>query len=171
MLRRSTRFFTGRESVGLVQEARGLPFTVVTYFIAFFFAASGIRHFFFCGYILPWEDSHMETYVNETSPDCKTNKYHFLASMQRGATDVLMALIRIQVASSINTTVLYSTMQLLVFSDFALFCMLLAFDYSEVSIFYQCFLFFFLSFETYLLLVARKAYLKRKAMKDLQKLR
>lgn len=161
VLRRSTRFFTGRESLAVVQETRGLPFTVATLMQAFIFGVYGIRHIFFCGYVLPGEGQLMVDYFDSAYPDCRTNNYRTYASLTEGGWAIMMAHARLQMATTSDTAELYSTLKLVVVADTVMFFGSIRLGYSLVPWFYQGFMVFFLGFEIYLMLIARKAYVKR----------
>eukprot|EP00565_Helicotheca_tamesis_P006289 CAMPEP_0185726722 /NCGR_PEP_ID=MMETSP1171-20130828/2604_1 /TAXON_ID=374046 /ORGANISM="Helicotheca tamensis, Strain CCMP826" /LENGTH=172 /DNA_ID=CAMNT_0028395117 /DNA_START=156 /DNA_END=674 /DNA_ORIENTATION=+ len=167
MLRRGSAYFRGRGSVYVVEEARGgMPYKIVCLGLASIFVIFGIRDIFWCG--RPLTNDPLEAQLISPFKDCQEEIYQEGCSGVIGANHLLVALIRYNAAMTEHTADLFKTMLLVVYID-AIYCFLMfRGGFEAIPMLYAGVVLLGLFYESYVLVIARKAYKAREKLKALK---
>lgn len=159
MYRRASEYFRGRSSISVVNETRGAPYRGISIVLALFFLVFGIRDMFFCG--TPFTSHEMELKFVEIWQDCDTNVYQEGFSGLVGLENLIISILRFNVAFADTTADLYRTMMLLVFIDYSHIFLITRSPPIVIPIVYCLLVVAGAIYETYILYLARRAYLSR----------
>lgn len=167
MIRRNTEYYQKRSSVAIVSETRGVPYQIMCYIVGFASWIYAIRTAFWCKYILFYEGELMATLHEGMFGDCENDPYKKLISILFAGGTMIIGIIRVWVASAVHVVDLYSAMMLLVVSDvITLYGMIVSVGFGAIPLVYQLLTIAAVGYEGYVLLVSRRAHMKRLKMKE-----
>lgn len=161
MSRRSSEYLRTRASALIVGETRGVPLKVISLILCGIFTVVGGRNFFFCGQpVFGLDVDAMETFQN-----CKEDAFQYGWSATGGLGLILMAAIRYHMCMTEQVADLYHSMKLLVLGDWMIAWIVINVGFDKAPLLYSVSSFSGAIYETYVLTVARRAYLVRQKQK------
>ena len=162
MMKRTSDYFRGRESVAIVNETRSVPYKIISLLLCCLWTAVGIRNIFFCGSGLGSDDQSARA---QMFPDCSTNRWQSLASGIMGLWALFNAIIRFNMCVATHIADLYNMMFLLVCIDCGIFFVVIKnVNYMEIPMFWRVLLPCCLGYEGYVFSVAKAAHQARLKM-------
>lgn len=163
--KRNSENYRQRSSIAVVSEARGIPLTILSLFLALQWGAIGVRNFFACGTPISGGDHERWTLVEMYGEDCSNRKYGQFTSDLLGTFSIMQAVIRVHMATTTHVADLYLTLLLLTMVDALLVLAMLRLGLEEQPMYYNVMAFGSLLYEVITLVTARKAYVARLKMK------
>lgn len=158
-LRRST-FLRERMSTLLTAETRGAPYKFISIGLAVGYICFGIRNIFFCGAHLPVGDG--EALVMDMWKGCKEDKMMEVWEGLHGLGDLLVAGVRIAMATTASTANLYHTMIILGLYSIGFFVGAVRVGITDLALYYTAFMAFGLCYENYVMYLAYRAHRSRR---------
>lgn len=158
--RRNTAYFAKRRSTAIVREATGLPYKAISILVTVNLVILGIRDMFFCGKPF-FPNDPVEQRFLALFEHCDEDPYSEGWSGIIGVSHMMHALLRARITAAQNTADLYFTMMQVVFTDL-LYIFLIVRAGSETVPWVGYFpVALGTSYDFYILVVSRHAYLKR----------
>ena len=166
MLRRTSAYFRGRDSIVIVSETRGTIYKYISFFLGVHYLLNGARNIVMCDTALPYEGDMGQALLNEIWPDCRSNGFQRFLSIFVGSYVVLLGTVRMLMIRAKTVADFYHSMLLLVYADFWVAIGIWCMGYSQIPSLEQIIQPFCVCYEFYVLLVARRAYMSRRNKKD-----
>mmetsp|Transcript_12052 Transcript_12052/g.19008 ORF Transcript_12052/g.19008 Transcript_12052/m.19008 type:complete len:165 (-) Transcript_12052:132-626(-) len=163
-MRRTSEYIRSRDSAFLVQEARGVPFTILSLLLGVNFGFLGFRYIFYCGE--PFTSDPSEEAFLAIFKDCKSDPFAEAWSGVIGAVCFVHAAVRFAMAATKKTAELYHLMLFVTGYDFMLALLTIRVGLGLVPLYYIIMVATMVVYESTVLYMARRAYLVRSAMKE-----